>query len=130
MNEHAINLNITAYCHDDALFGRLFAKAPLIPAIAQDCVSGQVLMLAYMSEESLRRTLQSGTAWYFSRSRGEFWNKGATSGHWQHVREIFFDCDADTLLLLVEQDGAACHTGQRSCFFNKIDLERETDGGE
>jgi phosphoribosyl-AMP cyclohydrolase len=73
-------------------------------------------MLAYMNAESLRRTLESGTTWFFSRSRKEYWNKGATSGHVQKVRELRYDCDADTLLALVEQTGVACHTGDFSCF--------------
>jgi phosphoribosyl-AMP cyclohydrolase len=73
-------------------------------------------MLAYMNEESLRRTLETGTTWFFSRSRKEFWNKGATSGHFQKVRELRHDCDGDTLLAIVEQTGAACHTGDFTCF--------------
>ncbi len=83
----------------------------LIPCIVQEWNTGEVLMLAYMNEESLRRTLETGTTWFWSRSRNEFWNKGATSGHFQKVRELHYDCDADTLLALVEQTGAACHTG-------------------
>lgn len=93
----------------------------LIPAIAQDWKTGQVLMQAYMNEESLGLTLESGTAWYWSRSRGELWNKGATSGHRQLVREIRTDCDGDSLLLLVEQEGAACHLGSYTCFTNRVD---------
>ncbi|HWI65174.1 MAG TPA: bifunctional phosphoribosyl-AMP cyclohydrolase/phosphoribosyl-ATP diphosphatase HisIE, partial [Symbiobacteriaceae bacterium] len=93
----------------------------LIPAIAQDARTGQVLMQAYMSEESLRRTLETGTAWYWSRSRQELWNKGATSGHVQRVKEIRTDCDGDSLLLLVEQEGAACHEGTYTCFTRRVD---------
>ncbi len=88
----------------------------LIPCVVQDWDSGAVLMLAYMNAESLRRTLETGTTWFYSRSRQEFWNKGATSGHIQRVRELRYDCDADTLLALVEQTGVACHTGDYSCF--------------
>jgi phosphoribosyl-ATP pyrophosphohydrolase/phosphoribosyl-AMP cyclohydrolase len=93
----------------------------LIPAIAQDATTGQVLMQAYMNEEALRKTLESGTVWYWSRSRGSLWNKGETSGHYQRVREIRTDCDGDSLLLLVEQEGAACHEGTYSCFTRRVD---------
>lgn len=93
----------------------------LIPAIVQDARTGQVLMQAYMNEESLRLTLETGTAWYWSRSRKQLWNKGATSGHYQRVREIRTDCDGDSLLLLVEQEGVACHMGSYSCFNRRVD---------
>lgn len=92
----------------------------LIPAIVQDFENGEVLMLAYMNEESLRRTLDTGTTWFWSRSRQEFWNKGATSGHYQYVKSISIDCDGDTILIKVQQIGAACHTGNRSCFYRNI----------
>ena len=92
----------------------------LIPAIAQDAVSGEVLMLAYMNHESLAITLETGRATYWSRSRNELWEKGATSGHTQKVLGISIDCDGDALLLKVEQIGAACHTGDRSCFHRNI----------
>ncbi|NIM27374.1 MAG: phosphoribosyl-AMP cyclohydrolase [Gammaproteobacteria bacterium] len=93
----------------------------LIPAIAQDAGSGDVLMLAWMSRESLARTLDEGEAVYWSRSRGRLWKKGERSGHVQRVSEIRLDCDADTLLLRVEQRGGiACHTGRRHCFFRKL----------
>ncbi|MBE6129758.1 MAG: phosphoribosyl-AMP cyclohydrolase [Erysipelotrichaceae bacterium] len=95
----------------------------LVPCIVQDAGSGQVLMLAYMNEESLQRTMETGLAVYWSRSRGELWTKGETSGHYQHVKEILIDCDEDTLLLKVEQDGAACHTGKYSCFYRTIEGE-------
>jgi phosphoribosyl-AMP cyclohydrolase len=94
----------------------------LIPAIAQDRVSGEVLMLAYMNRESLAITIESGRATYWSRSRNELWEKGATSGHTQKVVSIDLDCDGDALLLRVEQVGAACHTGDRSCFHRSIEL--------
>lgn len=92
----------------------------LIPAIAQDHLSGEVLMLAYMNRESLAITLESGRATYWSRSRNELWEKGATSGHTQRVISISVDCDGDALLLKVEQVGAACHTGEDSCFHRDV----------
>lgn len=88
----------------------------LIPAVVQDVTSQSVLMLAYMNEESLRKTMETGYTWFYSRSRQELWNKGATSGNIQRVCSISYDCDADTLLLAVEQTGAACHEGTFSCF--------------
>ncbi len=99
---------------------RYFVKSELIPAIVQDVENGEVLMLAYMNEESLKKTLETGYTWFWSRSRGELWNKGAPSGHVQRVVEIYGDCDDDTLLVKVEQTGAACHTGHRSCFFGEL----------
>jgi phosphoribosyl-AMP cyclohydrolase len=96
----------------------------LIPAIIQDVHNGEVLMLAYMNEESLRRTLESGRTWFWSRSRQEYWCKGETSGHRQYVREIRYDCDEDVLLVKVVQVGPACHTGERSCFFRVIEEAR------
>lgn len=94
----------------------------LIPALAMDATSREPLMLAYMNAESLRRTLEVGEAVYWSRSRQEFWHKGATSGHTQKIVEIRTDCDQDALILMVEQIGAgACHTGRNSCFYRKID---------
>ncbi len=98
---------------------RFFLKSELIPAIVQD-QNRQVLMLAYMNEISLNKTLESGITWFYSRSRQELWNKGATSGHYQHVLEIAYDCDCDTLLITVKQDGAACHTGEYTCFFRTL----------
>ena len=99
---------------------KYFKKAELIPAIIQDAENGEVLMLAYMNEESLAKTLETGYTWFWSRSRQKLWNKGETSGHFQKVVEIYGDCDDDTLLIKVEQTGAACHTGNRTCFFNRI----------
>lgn len=96
----------------------------LLPAIVQDAETGEVLMLAYMNEESYAETLQTGRAVYFSRSRGKLWRKGEESGNVQKVQEIRLDCDADTILLKVEQiGGAACHIGYRSCFFRKVTPE-------
>ena len=97
-----------------------FKKAELIPAIIQDVTNNEILMLAYMNEESLGLTLKTGTTWFWSRSRQELWNKGAHSGHIQKVVSIDYDCDEDTLLVKVEQVGAACHTGNRSCFFREL----------
>jgi phosphoribosyl-ATP pyrophosphohydrolase/phosphoribosyl-AMP cyclohydrolase len=93
-----------------------FNDQGLIPAIAQDARSGRVLMLAWMNRESLQKTLELGEAVYFSRSRNELWHKGATSGNRQAVESISYDCDADSLLLLVKPAGPACHTGETSCF--------------
>ncbi len=88
----------------------------LVPAIAQQYDTGEVLMLAWMNDEALHRTLTTGRATYWSRSRGEFWVKGDTSGHVQHVKSVALDCDGDTILVKVDQTGAACHTGDRTCF--------------
>ncbi len=92
----------------------------LVPAIIQDANTHQVLMLAYMNEASLQRTLETGETWFWSRSRGELWHKGATSGNRQRVVEVRYDCDADTLLVRVEPAGPACHTGQQSCFYRRL----------
>lgn len=102
-----------------------FEKANgLIPAIAQDYKTGEVLMMAYMNEASFNETVKSGKATYWSRSRQELWKKGETSGHMQEVKEIRVDCDNDTLLLKVDQiGGAACHKGYKSCFFSKIEAD-------
>lgn len=93
----------------------------LIPAIIQDHENGQVLMMAWMNEESLRRTIESGLCTYWSRSRQKYWVKGETSGHVQHVKRIAVDCDMDALLISVEQVGAACHENYRSCFFRDLE---------
>ena len=93
----------------------------LIPTVIQDYYNNEVLMVAYMSKVSLELTLDKRQTWFYSRSRNELWNKGATSGHFQQVKEIWTDCDNDTLLIKVIQNGAACHTGNRSCFFRRID---------
>jgi phosphoribosyl-AMP cyclohydrolase len=98
-----------------------FDDRGLIPAVVQDAESRQVLMVAWMNRESLDRTLADGRTWFWSRSRQELWAKGATSGHVQHVKEIRVDCDGDTLLVLVHQEGPACHTGNRSCFYRTLE---------
>jgi phosphoribosyl-AMP cyclohydrolase len=92
----------------------------LLPAIAQDAQSGEVLMMAWMNAESFAETVRTGRAVYYSRSRGKLWRKGEESGHMQTVRGIYIDCDADTILLKVDQLGAACHEGYRSCFFRQV----------
>lgn len=92
----------------------------LVPAIVQDAHTGQVLMLAYVNAEALERTLETGESWFWSRSRGELWYKGATSGNTQRVIEVRYDCDADALLLRVEPRGPACHTGHQSCFYRRL----------
>ena len=98
-----------------------FGADGLVAAIVQEEATGQVLMLAWMDAEALRRTLASRRTWFWSRSRQEYWCKGETSGDRQHVREIRYDCDGDALLVLVEQEGrGACHTGERSCFFRVL----------
>lgn len=102
------------------LTGPDFSKnGGLLPAIAQDAVTGEVLMLAWMNAEAFAETSRTGRAVYYSRSRGKLWRKGEESGHAQSVRSIYVDCDADTILLKVEQVGAACHEGYRSCFFRE-----------
>ena len=104
----------------DAIKKLKFDERGLIPAIAQDVNTKEVLMLAYMNEESIRKTLEEKKACYFSRSRQELWTKGLTSGNIQKVEALYYDCDADSLLFLVKQTGVACHTGNYSCFFNPI----------
>jgi len=98
-----------------------FDENGLIPTIVQDASSGEVLMLAYMNAESLRRTLESGQAWFWSRSRQELWHKGATSGNFLNVKAILKDCDEDALVVKVEPLGPVCHTGERSCFYRTLE---------
>lgn len=97
-----------------------FDKKGLIPAVIQDYKTNEVLMLGFMNQQSLKRTLKSGKTCFWSRSRKEYWVKGMTSGHYQYVKSIAYDCDLDTLLIKVRQIGAACHTGNKSCFYRKI----------
>lgn len=104
---------------------RLKEGIDLIPAIAQDAQTGEVLMLAYMNRQSLAQTLATGKATYWSRSRNELWVKGATSGHTQEVVAISLDCDGDALLLKVNQVGSACHTGDKTCFHNPLEISAE-----
>lgn len=104
-----------------------FNSDGLIPAIAQDFKTGEILMLAYMNEESIKLTIQMGEAIYWSRSRNALWKKGESSGHIQKIKEILTDCDQDTLLLKIEQIGSACHTNRPSCFYRAIDLKNPSD---
>ncbi len=97
-----------------------FDAQGLIPCVVQQYDTGEVLMVAWMNAESVRLTLETGTTWFWSRSRQELWNKGATSGNMQQLRELRVDCDADTLLALVDSPGPACHTGNRTCFFRSM----------
>ena len=97
-----------------------FDDKGLIPAIAQDAKTGEVLMVAYMNQESLEKTLATGQVWFFSRRRKELWHKGATSGNYLNVKKVFIDCDEDTVLLQVDATGPVCHTGNRSCFFREL----------
>lgn len=103
-----------------------FDEQGLIPCVVQQYDTGEVLMVAWMSAESIRLTVETGTTWFWSRSRQELWNKGATSGNMQQLRELRADCDGDTLLALVDSPGPACHTGNRSCFYRS--LTEESDG--
>jgi len=105
----------------------MFDDKELIPAIVQDYSSNEVLMLAYMNKESLKKTLDTGIAHYWSRSRKKLWQKGETSGHYQYIKSINTDCDGDTLLLKVTQQGIACHTGNYSCFFRELYRELQTN---
>lgn len=107
-----------------------FDDAGLVPAIVQDAATDEVLMMAYMSEETLRETMESGQMVYWSRSRRERWKKGATSGHVQGVEEVRVDCDGDALLFKVMQEGGACHTGYKSCFYRRADGDTLVTDGE
>ena len=98
-----------------------FDASGLVTCVATDAATGEVLMVAHMNDEALRRTIASGEAWYFSRSRQALWRKGETSGHLQRVVEMRLDCDQDAIWIRVEQTGAACHTGRRSCFYRKVE---------
>ena len=100
----------------------LFQKSDLIPVVIQNVDSREVLMLGFTNREAVELTIKTRTAWFWSRSRQKLWNKGETSGNFLHVREIFTDCDTDTLLYLCTPDGPTCHTGANSCFFNRIAL--------
>ena len=98
-----------------------FDASGLVTCVATDAATGEVLMVAHMNDEALRKTIANGEAWYFSRSRNALWRKGETSGHTQRVVEMRMDCDQDAVWIRVEQSGAACHTGRRSCFYRKVD---------
>ena len=103
-----------------------FDASGLLTCVATDAATGDVLMVAHMNDEALRKTIASGEAWYFSRSRSSLWRKGETSGHVQRVVEMRMDCDQDAIWIRVEQTGAACHTGRRSCFYRAVS---QSDGG-
>ena len=106
---------------EEAFANVTFNDDGLVPAIVQEAGTGEVLMMAWMNDESLKQTLDTGRTWFWSRSRQEYWCKGETSGDRQYVREAYYDCDGDTLLFVVEQEGkGACHTGERSCFFRSF----------
>jgi len=111
-----------AELEDGATLTSKFDADGLVTAIAVDASTGEVLMVAHMNAQALERTIATGEAWYFSRSRGALWKKGETSGHTQRVVEMRVDCDQDAVLLKVEQVGAACHTGRRSCFYRAVPL--------
>ncbi len=111
-------------------YGFLFEKQKLVPAIVQDEKTGEVLMLAYMNKESFQKTLETGKCTFWSRSRNSLWCKGETSGHYQLVRRIRYDCDCDTLLFSVEPLGPACHTGNRTCFYREFPFIRKTTEGD
>lgn len=102
--------------------GVRFDERDLVPCVVQQQGTGEVLMMAWMNAESLALTVSTGTTWFWSRSRQELWNKGATSGNVQHVKRLLFDCDADTLLVIVDSAGPVCHTGHRSCFYREVQL--------
>ena len=100
-----------------------FDEKGLLPAIVQDAVTGEVLMVAYMNEESLRLTLTSGEAWFYSRSRQELWHKGETSGSYLKIQAVWLDCDSDTILVKAHPMGPVCHTGNQTCFFQQLDKQ-------
>jgi phosphoribosyl-AMP cyclohydrolase len=120
MPDRSIDSRLFTSNLDEAVAGLKFDAAGLLPAVVQDDGDGTVLMVAWMDAEAVRRTITTGRTWFWSRSRREYWQKGATSGHVQHVRSVTADCDADTLLVRVEQVGPACHTGTRSCFSHQL----------
>ncbi|MDR3296267.1 MAG: phosphoribosyl-AMP cyclohydrolase [Clostridiales Family XIII bacterium] len=107
---------------------KYFTKSELVPAVVQEQGSGEILMLAYMNAESLQKTLETGQTWFYSRSRQELWNKGATSGHVQAVVSITPDCDDDALLVRVVQTGPACHTGNKTCFYREGGVYAAAEG--
>jgi phosphoribosyl-AMP cyclohydrolase len=122
-------VSTSAHSHDreeGLAFQPKFDASGLVTCVATDAASGDVLMVAHMNDEALRKTIASGEAWYFSRSRKALWRKGETSGHTQRVIEMRMDCDQDAVWIRVEQTGAACHTGRRSCFYRKVG----GDGGD
>lgn len=116
--------------YDEIISNLKFDEKGLIPAIIQDHENGEILMFAFMNKEAVEKTLSSGLATFYSRSRNKLWVKGESSGHTQEVREVYFDCDNDCLLVKIKQNVAACHTGYRSCFFNKVEKGRVVTVGQ
>ena len=106
---------------------KLFQKSDLIPVIIQEQETKEILMLGFTNREAVELTLKTGTAWFWSRSRQELWHKGETSGNYLHVKQVYTDCDTDTLLYICVPDGPTCHTGAKSCFFNPIKLMTRED---
>ncbi|MFQ5564600.1 MAG: phosphoribosyl-AMP cyclohydrolase [Parvularculaceae bacterium] len=125
MTDFADRNALDAPIEETTRFAPKFGADGLVPAVAVEAESGKLLMLAWMNEEALQKTLQTGEAWYWSRARGKLWRKGETSGNGQKVVEIRTDCDQDAIELAVEQTGPACHTGRRSCFYRVV---RSGDG--
>ena len=120
-------MSTSTYSHDreeGLAFRPKFDASGLLTCVATDAATGDVLMVAHMNEEALRKTVASGEAWYYSRSRQALWRKGESSGHTQRVVEMRMDCDQDAVWIRVEQLGAACHTGRRSCFYRKIEADK------
>lgn len=115
---------------DELLDAVTFDEEGLVPVITQDATTNEVLMMAYMTEDTLRETVDSGQMIYWSRSRQERWVKGATSGHVQQVEDVRIDCDGDALLFKVDQEGGACHTGYNSCFYRRVQGDALVDDGE
>jgi phosphoribosyl-ATP pyrophosphohydrolase/phosphoribosyl-AMP cyclohydrolase len=113
--------------HTELLTQITWSADGLVPAVVQDALSKEVLMLAYMNQESLEKSLESGQTWFWSRSRNELWNKGATSGHTQEIVSLSYDCDGDTLLVKVRQKGPACHTGAYSCFYRDVSTDSSVE---
>jgi phosphoribosyl-ATP pyrophosphohydrolase/phosphoribosyl-AMP cyclohydrolase len=126
-------IDISVDVFDDGTLNQFLKKIDfsklngLIPAVSQDNFSKEILMLAFMNEEALKKTLETGYAHYFSRSRNKLWKKGETSGHTQKIKEIFFDCDSDSILLKIVQSGPACHTGHKTCFYSKVNNRMATN---
>jgi len=117
-----VSTSTTTHEREEGLsFQPKFDASGLVTCVATDAATGDVLMVAHMNDEALRKTIETGEAWYFSRSRNALWRKGETSGHTQHVVEMRLDCDQDAIWIKVAQTGAACHTGRHSCFYRKID---------
>lgn len=124
-NKFKTRENLSEKIEESRSFAPKFDEVGLIPAVVNDATNGDLLMVAYMNAEALRKTIETGQAWYWSRSRKEFWRKGATSGNIQQVVEIRTDCDQDVIQLIVQQTGPACHTNRRSCFYRIIEKNGE-----